>query len=124
MKKNVLAEQVLDPMDTRLLERGPDPAIFRRVQMTAYGEKIAVIEKLPEIVMTLFKTMRPAVLANNAAHRLYRKQAVNLAAQQSLVRDIGGVLRLPVREAEQLVEIAITLLVLRHQHQRILQDQR
>ena len=62
--------------------------------------------------------------AQRAAHGLDCKQAVHPRFEQCRQRDIGIILAIAMRMAEQAIKIGVTLLILRHQHQCILQDQR
>ena len=120
MKKNILAEQVFELVFSRLLECRPDPAIFGRVQMAADGEIITPGEQLLQFGMAQHRV----ATTQRAAHRLDREQAIDRGVEQGCERQIGIILAIPVRVTQQAVEVGIALLILRHQHQRILQDQR
>ena len=61
-----------------------------------------------------------AAAADRPAHRLDRENAVHVAVEQKLERQVGVILAVAMGVAQQAIEIAVSSLVLRHQHQRIL----
>ena len=58
--------------------------------------------------------------AYSSAHRLNREQTIDLAVQQILEWNIGVILAIAMGVTQQPVEVGITLVILRHEDQRIL----
>ena len=48
MEEHILAKDILEPMLSRMIEHGIDPAIFGRVQVAAERKIIASVEKMLE----------------------------------------------------------------------------
>ena len=116
MEKNILTKKVLESMPSRMIKRGVYPAILGRMQVTADRKIISPIEKLLERSVVIIG------IANTypTPHWLNCKQPVDIAIQQVFERDIGVILTIPMCITQQMIQMGITIMVLRHQHQCIL----
>ena len=96
MEKRILAQDILEPVLPGDLQAAPDPSIFSGMQMPADGEKIPAVEKLLQFSMPI----EALLAAQQSTHRLYRQQAIDIAVEKLLQRNIGVILALSVSVTE------------------------